>query len=403
MKQGASQMLRIKFILLCIVFFPIYSAHSIIDQGKLVISIDQEGAKVIEASLKHSKFLTKMGHHFLYELDANQIPQVSHLMHENFNRCGGFFLYEDLNSFQKELKVVENAQQIFYAYPDVQRDSGIESALGQVDELKIYEMIQRLSAFKNRYYQSSYGADAVNFIKQKWEDYTAHRSDIKVENFNHGRWKQDSLILTIEGSENPEEIIVMGGHLDSISGWFGGNEIRAPGADDNASGIATLTEIVRVLAESNFRPSKTIQIMGYAAEEVGLLGSNEIAQKYSGLNKNVIGVLQFDMTNFNGSGQMKIGLIDDNTNSSQNEYLAALIDEYVQVSWRYTSCGYACSDHASWHKYGYSASFPFESLKNDMNGAIHTTRDTLGTMGDSAGHAANFSKLGVAYAMDLAK
>ncbi|WP_370660982.1 M20/M25/M40 family metallo-hydrolase [Massilia cavernae] len=44
---------------------------------------------------------------------------------------------------------------------------------------------------------------------------------------------------------------------------------KAPGADDDASGIAGLTEVLRVLAAGDYKPRRTIKLIAYAAEEVG--------------------------------------------------------------------------------------------------------------------------------------
>ena len=64
------------------------------------------------------------------------------------------------------------------------------------------------------------------------------------------------------------------------------------GADDNASGIASITEVIRVLVEQNIAPEKDIYFMGYAAEEVGLRGSQEIAQDFIEKGIPLAGVMQ---------------------------------------------------------------------------------------------------------------
>ncbi len=48
-------------------------------------------------------------------------------------------------------------------------------------------------------------------------------------------------------------------------------------SDDDASGIASLTEVIRAAMAMGYRPARTVKFMGYAAEEVGLKGSKEIA------------------------------------------------------------------------------------------------------------------------------
>src|SRR5204863_2474512 len=117
-----------------------------------------------------------------------------------------------------------------------------------------------------------------------------------------------------------DEVVVLGGHLDSINARGGNRTARAPGADDDASGIATLTETLRVLLASNYRPERTIEFMAYAAEEVGLRGSQDIARAYQRDGVRVVGALQLDMTNFQGSDR-DIWLMKDFTNAAQNDFV----------------------------------------------------------------------------------
>ncbi|MDP5210192.1 M28 family peptidase [Microbulbifer sp. 2205BS26-8] len=231
---------------------------------------------------------------------------------------------------------------------------------------------------------------------------TSARSDISVQLYSHS-WAQPSVILTIHGQVDPEGIVVLGAHLDSTVGFGTGEGTRAPGADDDASGIAALTEVIHVKATTGYKPDKTLAFMGYAAEEVGLRGSGDIASDYQSQNKDVVGVLQLDMTNYFGS-YSDIYIVDDYTNSAQNTFLRDLAQTYQsELSVGSTSCGYACSDHASWHNRGYVASFPFEAGFGGYNPYIHTLNDTLANSGGNANHAVKFGKLAAAYVAELAK
>ncbi len=269
--------------------------------------------------------------------------------------------------------------------------------LDLVSEDKIQRFIEDLSQFKTRHYNSIEGVNAVSLIKDKWQKLTQHRNDVSIELFNHPGWKQPSIILTIKGKDSPNDFIILGGHADSIA--IDGD--HAPGADDNASGISVLTEIVRVLMSQSYQPKKSIQFIAYSAEEIGLLGSKEIAKSYRKDKKSVIGVLQYDMTLFNGNSDKDIYLTSDYTNKSQNTFLGKLIDEYIKVPWGYTACGYACSDHSSWSMMGFSASYPFESASENLNPKMHTKDDTIENPDYRIGLAANFVKLGIAYAIEL--
>ena len=86
-----------------------------------------------------------------------------------------------------------------------------------------------------------------------------------------------------------------------------------------------MTEIIRVAMTHDYKPYKTVQFMAYAAEEVGLVGSNLIAKKYKQENKHVVGVIQLDMTNYKGSDEYDIVMMDDYTNTAQNQFLGNLL------------------------------------------------------------------------------
>ena len=115
---------------------------------------------------------------------------------------------------------------------------------------------------------------------------------------------------------------------------------------------------------------------------------------------NVLSALQLDMTNYNGSAH-DITFITDYTDSNLTAFLAELIDEYApEITYGFDRCGYACSDHASWHNAGYPAAMPFESMFEDYNPNIHTQFDTLENADPTATHASNFAKLAVAYLVE---
>lgn len=172
-------------------------------------------------------------------------------------------------------------------------------------------------------------------------------------------------------------------------------------ADDDASGIATLTEVMRVFLK-NGQPKRSVKFIAYAAEEVGLRGSKHIADTDKANGVNVIGAMQLDMTNYRGSSQ-DIVFMNDYTSSEQNSYLTKILDEYLpNVNYGFDSCGYACSDHASWYNNGYPVSMPFEATFAGANPRIHSSSDTLANMDTSGAHALNFAKMGLAYVIELA-
>jgi leucyl aminopeptidase len=368
----------------------------------------------------------------IIEVDKAALPAIGEVNHQQFKRCAGYFFHNTLKEAQEHIAKMErmenasklpasstinrtgfqNSRTLMWgtggdkptdprspsrADYNINQQNLVKNLTSQVEELNIRNSILKLSSYKNRYYQSATGVEAAEWIASHAKSISKHRNDVSVELFKHTQWAQPSVIVTIKGTS--AETIVIGGHLDSISGFSGGDTM-APGADDNASGISTWLEVLRILLANNYQPQKTIQFMGYAAEEVGLRGSNEIAKKYNANKVPVVGVVQLDMTNFKGA-EKSIYLMTDFTNEAQNTFVGSLIDEYVKVPWGFDKCGYGCSDHASWHGQGYPASMPFEATMRGMNRNIHTPKDKLDISGNNASHAVNFAKLAIAFAVEL--
>src|SRR5690606_7452875 len=139
-------------------------------------------------------------------------------------------------------------------------------------------------------------------IRDQFVQLARGRTDVTTELFNH-RFVQPSVVARIQGhGPHADEHIVLGAHEDSInwSGFVPSARDRAPGADDDASGVATLLETFRVLMDSGYRPDRTIDFIAYAGEEIGLVGSQDIAERYKSQGVKVAAVLQLDMTMYPG-------------------------------------------------------------------------------------------------------
>ena len=339
----------------------------------------------------------------LVQVDEEQMLKLGDAIHKELKRCGGFMFHASEAEGRRSLEKQAAPPAAKLAAPSyvIDNQATVPGVLSQMQAGNITTTINDLTSFLNRYYTSTGGTDASNWLRTKWAGMATGRSDISVAQFTHSGYNQKSVILTMTGTTNPGEVIVLGGHLDSISNSGSGENMRAPGADDDASGIASMTEALRAMIASGYKPKRTIKFMAYAAEEVGLRGSQAIAQNFKSTNVNVVGVMQLDMTNYKGSPS-DIYLYTDYTNAAQNDFLARLVAAYQPgTTVGYSRCGYACSDHASWHNQGYPASFPFETLDGDDNPYIHTANDTYANSGSQAAHALKFAKLAAAFAIEL--
>lgn len=339
----------------------------------------------------------------LVEVDDEQMLQLSHAIHHELKRCGGFMFHSSETEGKKALAKQSVPPALLASRPAyvIDNQSTVAPVLANMQAGNIATTITDLSSFVNRYYTTTGGTDASNWLRTKWAGMAAGRSDITVTQFAHTGYNQKSVILTINGTDNGSEVIVLGGHLDSINGSGTGETTRAPGADDDASGIASMTEALRSMIAAGYKPRRTIKMMGYAAEEVGLRGSAAIAQNFKANNINVVGVIQLDMTNYKGSAN-DIYIYQDYTDSLQNDFLVKLIQTYQPtLTIGYDRCGYGCSDHASWTAQGFAASMPFETTMAQSDPYIHTANDTFANAGGQANHSLKFARLAASFAMEL--
>ena len=103
-----------------------------------------------------------------------------------------------------------------------------------------------------------------------------------------------NVIGELKGSENPEEIIVIGGHLDS---WELGE-----GAHDDGSGIMQSLEVLRIFQNLNMKPKRTIRFVAFANEENGSRGGKQLLVLAKERNEKIIAAIESDEGGFTPRG-----------------------------------------------------------------------------------------------------
>lgn len=97
--------------------------------------------------------------------------------------------------------------------------------------------------------------------------------------FKMGPIKYHSVAATLRGTEFPAEHIVMGGHFDCFS--------AATGGVDDGSGFAVGMEALRLIAAAGAKPKRSITMILFAAEEIGLVGSQTWLKHHPELQPNI--------------------------------------------------------------------------------------------------------------------
>ena len=114
------------------------------------------------------------------------------------------------------------------------------------------------------------------------------------------------------------EVVIIGAHMDHHGVDAAGNIY--PGADDNASGTATMMELARIFAQTAEKPKRSLMFMGFAAEEEGLVGSKKFVDDFIALGSadipvremgdyHVVAMLNMDMVG-QGNCSLAVGGID---------------------------------------------------------------------------------------------
>jgi hypothetical protein len=103
-----------------------------------------------------------------------------------------------------------------------------------------------------------------------------------------------NVIGEIIGSEKPEEIMVVGGHLDS---WDLGD-----GAHDDGAGVVQSMEVLRLFKEINYNPKRTLRVVLFMNEENGMRGATKYASVSKSKDENHVFALESDSGGFTPRG-----------------------------------------------------------------------------------------------------
>lgn len=95
-----------------------------------------------------------------------------------------------------------------------------------------------------------------------------------------------NVIGEITGREKPQEVMIIGAHLDS---WD-----EATGALDDGAGVAIVMETARLIAELPQRPRRTLRVVLFGAEEIGLAGAKQYVDAHQSELDNIIAVSESD-------------------------------------------------------------------------------------------------------------
>lgn len=232
----------------------------------------------------------------------------------------------------------------------------------------------------------------------------------------------ENVVALRAGSIAPAARWVVGAHHDGVGG--------SPAADDNASGVAAVLEIARVLARAELASS--VEIVSFGLEEIGLVGSSAYAAAAATQGRDIQGALVFDMIAYTAlTGVLPpeipgcfdtsvtpttdptanwIGMVS-NVTAERDVFLAAVADyaPALRIEWGHVLDGNGVcfpfgnllrrSDHVGFWDHGFGALFLTDTAEL-RNPNYHQPTDTLATL--DLPFAVNVTRASLAYLLEQA-
>ncbi|MDQ5826362.1 MAG: Zn-dependent exopeptidase M28 [Chloroflexota bacterium] len=261
----------------------------------------------------------------------------------------------------------------------------VQSVVGQVSNDELLDLVKRLSGalpavvggkevtFQTRYTPSEHGTLSEQYVYEYFQALGLVSSYHAWSGgpFGCATINGRNVIGEIPGSKEPGRIYIFGGHLDSTAP----DTMKAPGADDNASGTSALMLAARIF--SKYRPDYTVRFVAFTGEESGLCGSRRYASEASARGEDIRGVINADMIAYDGNGVRDVEIHAGVRPDSQAiaDLLVSNIDtlNLDLVPNVYTSDSTDRSDHASFWANNYPAVTVAENVFNgDPNPYYHS-------------------------------
>lgn len=208
----------------------------------------------------------------------------------------------------------------------------IESLLKEVDRTRMRVTVEKLAGFPTRNTISAGLADAANWVADSLRQMPRLQVELmryRIEKSRRVPEDKDvvQVVATLPGADS--QIVIVGAHLDSLNLSVDAATGRAPGANDDASGVAVTMELARIF--SKYKWTHTMKFVAFTGEEQGLLGSRALAELAKSEGWKIDGVFSNDTvgSSSNKAGQKdtkRVRIFSDETETTNSRDLARFIE-----------------------------------------------------------------------------
>lgn len=242
----------------------------------------------------------------------------------------------------------------------------LDSLAAQISPDTLYRFDLRLQNFQTRYSYTDSVIAAAHWLRDRFLAFGY--DSVYFDSFPHPQNPsriQLNVVAVKTGDQDPDRVVLIGGHYDSVVYGGGNPYVWAPGADDNGSGTSATLEIARILA--GIPTDKTLYFVTFAAEEQGLYGSEHFASWALGAGLDIALMINLDMVAYEPNNFWNVISESNYTNRDMVDLSAQMARTYTQLypQVSYTTSGY--SDHWPFLQRGYPAIFISEGDFNWNN------------------------------------
>lgn len=286
-----------------------------------------------------------------------------------------------------------------HTYPVIsQEDPLIRQLMNEVSADSIESIINHLQSYHTRRWDSRMVYEVQDWLYNTYRGLGIDSLVLQgfVFTYHDTLYKSsDNVIAIKKGLVYPNEFVVCGAHYDSYTYDSGHpDSLRAPGADDNASGVSGIMETARVLRHCKFE--RSIIYCNFAAEEIGLKGSAAYARDCAKHLVDLVAYFNLDMIGYLEEGSdIHVHLLHANRDTLLAQYVRDFCEVYypgmpVRRSW----LPVGDSDFSSFHRNGYASIQTFEDTHHSSP-FIHSTNDILGVSVNNMEQAKRFTAMNV--------
>jgi aminopeptidase YwaD len=238
----------------------------------------------------------------------------------------------------------------------------LDSLISLVDQDSLISYTERLQAFFRRVSGTDSNYAAVDWLAAKFQSFGY--DSVITDEFTadiYGELKTiENVVAYKVGTVHPNRYIIVGGHLDGVP--------DSPAADDNGSGTAGTLEIARVLKD--IETEATFVFIAFNAEEQGLYGAYDYANRAAASGDSIIYMLNMDMiAHYENTDSVKLFYGADDTYSRLWQSLA---DSLLGLN-GVLSGSSGGSDHYPFAQNGYDVTFVHEYIFSTV---YHYYRDS---------------------------